>query len=97
MKLPRTPYHGSFDVQSLFINTPLDETINLIFNAIFKIQTTFHNMSEAGLKSNLSLACKEGYFIFDNLLYQQIDGVSIGSPLGPTLANIFFISTRKFG
>ena len=28
-------------------------------------------------------------FSFDNVLYKQIDRVSMGSPLGPALANIF--------
>ena len=29
-------------------------------------------------------------FSFDNIMYRQIDGVAMGSPLGPALANIFF-------
>ena len=33
------------------------------------------------------LATKESYFIFNKLLYKQIDGVAMGSPLGPTFAN----------
>ena len=28
-------------------------------------------------------------FSFDNTIYRQIDGVAMGSPLGPALANIF--------
>ena len=28
-------------------------------------------------------------FIFNEKLYKQINGVAMGSPLGPTLANIF--------
>ena len=31
----------------------------------------------------------ESFFIFDGKFYQQCDGVAMGSPLGPTLANIF--------
>ena len=29
------------------------------------------------------------YFIFNCKFYNQIDGVAMGSPLAPTLANIF--------
>ena len=29
------------------------------------------------------------FFIFDQKYYKQYDGVAMGSPLGPTLANIF--------
>ena len=32
---------------------------------------------------------KESVFIFGDQLYKQIDGVAMGSPLGPTLANLF--------
>ena len=31
----------------------------------------------------------ESFFIFDGKFYEQYDGVAIGSPLGPTLANVF--------
>ena len=33
-------------------------------------------------------ACTKTVFCFNNKFYKQIDGVSIGSPLGPVLANI---------
>ena len=28
-------------------------------------------------------------FLFDDIMYHQVDGVAMGSPLGPLLANIF--------
>jgi len=31
----------------------------------------------------------QGYFLFNDALYQQVDGVIMGSPLGPTMANFF--------
>ena len=34
------------------------------------------------------LLTKDLYFIF-NILYKQIDGAAMGSPLGPSLANAF--------
>ena len=37
----------------------------------------------------LTLATKESYFLSDWELYQEVDGVAMGSPLGPTLANVF--------
>ena len=37
----------------------------------------------------LSLTLKESIILFYNKYYSQIDGVARGSPLGPTLANIF--------
>ena len=41
------------------------------------------------LQNLLSLATKESYFIFKEVLYKQKDGVAMCSPLGPTLANAF--------
>ena len=32
----------------------------------------------------------ESLVLFDEEFYKQIDGVAMGFPLGPTLANIFF-------
>ena len=46
-------------------------------------------MKKSEFKDLLSLATKESYFVFNNILYKQIDGVAMGSPLGPSLANAF--------
>lgn len=32
---------------------------------------------------------KQNHFLFDNKVYDQVDGVAMGSPLGPIMANIF--------
>ena len=42
----------------------------------------------------LSFATKESYFL-NRKLYMQVDGVSIGSPLGQTLANAFLAHFKK--
>ena len=34
----------------------------------------------------------EKFILFNNKYYQQLDGVSMGSPIGPTFANICLIS-----
>jgi len=48
-------------------------------------------LNKAEFKSLLELATKESLFLFNNEYYSQIDGVAMGSPLGPTLANIFLV------
>ena len=44
---------------------------------------------------NLLLPCtKNVYFTFENI-YQQKDGVAMGSPLGPVLAGIFMVHLER--
>ena len=46
-------------------------------------------LNEREMFEMLSLTLKESVILFDNKYYSKIDGVAMGSPLGPTLANIF--------
>jgi hypothetical protein len=46
-------------------------------------------LTRSDLKRLILFAAQENHFFFNNKLYDQIDGVSMGSPLGPILANIF--------
>ena len=46
-------------------------------------------MPEFVWKEMLHLAVLGVEFSFDGKMYKQIDGVVMGSPLGPILANIF--------
>ncbi len=66
-----------------------------LFDQCKELQLIPHNISPTFFKSLLELAVKESIFIFNNKLYQQIDGVPMGSPLGPTLANTFFCYHEK--
>ena len=84
---------ASFDVSSLFTNIPLDETIDYAVNLVFENSDTYVyndcSFNKEQLRKLLQLAVKENHFLFNGRLYDQIDGVAMGSPLGPTLANIF--------
>ena len=78
-------FMGSLDVDSLFTNIPLEETIEICTNELFKESETVEGLSKTEFKELLSLATKDLHFIFDGTLYKQINGVAMGSPLGPTL------------
>ena len=41
------------------------------------------------------MCTKDNIFLFNGLLYQQIDGVAMGSPLGPLLANVLMSHVEK--
>lgn len=79
---------ASFDVASLFTSIPLDETIDIALEYLVS-PTNPTDMNRDTLKSLLGLAAKESYFLFNGNIYKQLDGVAMGSPLGPSFANLF--------
>ena len=86
---------GSLDVDSLSTNNALDETIDICINHLFENTDTVEGFTKSELKQLLCLATKESYFIFKGLLYKQTDGVAMGSPLRPCLANAFLSYQKK--
>ena len=88
-------YMASLDVDSLFTNVPLDETIEICTQGLFEDESTVYGLNKKNITEMLSLTTKKSIILFDMDFYSQIDGVATGSPLGPTLANVFFMSSRK--
>ena len=86
---------GSLDVDSLFTYIPSEETIEICTNELCKESETIEDLSKTEFKELLSLATKDSHFIFHGTLYKQINGVAMGSPLGPTLANAFLVYHKK--
>ena len=62
----------------------MDIAINLIF-----YHNSDRNITRKELKKLLFFATSQTHFIFNSKFYNQIDGVAMGSPLAPVLANIF--------
>lgn len=80
----------SFDISSLYTNVPLDETISIILKSLYDTTTTTPpKIKRADMKKLLVHATKKSHFLFDGKVYDQIDGVSMGSPLAPLFAEIF--------
>ena len=86
---------AGLDVESLFTNIPLEETIDNIINDLFLTTDKVHNFEREELKQLLTFAAYESFFIFDGEYCTQIDDVAMGSPLGPTLANAFLCHFEK--
>ena len=81
---------ASFDVENLFTNIPLDETIDICIKKFFPSDnSTIMGLSQQYFREFLDLAVKNTFFLFNGKIYQQRDGVGMGLPLGPTFANIF--------
>lgn len=78
----------SFDVESLFTNVPLQEVIELAATKVYDSNITKPPFDKDTFKKLLQFATG-GIFSFNNTLYKQCDGLSMGSPLAPTLSNLF--------
>ena len=46
-------------------------------------------MTRTEFKTLLEFAAKNALILFNGKYYEKIDGVAMGSPLGPTLSNLF--------
>ena len=80
----------SFDITSLFTNVPLEETLKICLETLYRdADVPKPSIPEDILEKLLLKATKDVEFSFDGVMYRQIDGIAMGSPLGPTLANIF--------
>ena len=77
-----------YDVCSLFTNIPLKETIDLPVDIIFDNNRSM-NITKPQLRKLFVFATSQTHFLFNNEVYDQTDGVAMGSPLGPALANLF--------
>ena len=77
-----------FDVSSLFTNIPLNETIELAIDYILSNNLDV-NISRKDLKKLFQFATSETHFYFNEEIYDQVDGVAMGSPLAFVLANLF--------
>ena len=88
----------SHDVSFLSTNVLLEETIELLthksvtnnwFNETYKLYLSRQDVDL------LRAATKDQLFIFNGQLYEQADGVPMGSPLGPLVANVFMCSIEE--
>ena len=89
----------SYDVSSLFTNVLLDETIKILVDRDFRnhwFSSKYDlNISKEDLIALFGVATKGQLFQFNCSLYEQIEGVTMGSPLGPLLANVFMSSIKR--
>jgi len=80
----------SLDVESLFTNVPVATTIDFIIDSVYShSDLPPPEIPVETLRSLLKICTTENPFEFDGETYIQVDGVSMGSPLGPTFADFY--------
>ena len=79
----------SFDVVSLYTNIPLAETIDIVVEDLYAEKSKKIPPVDKKVFKRLLQMATGGMFMYKDALYKQVDGVAMGSPLGPSLANFF--------
>ena len=90
----------SFDVTSLFTKVPLKFTIEYILDRMYPVcAKPCDKLARAkkcrnckrrdDLRTLLQEATAKTHFLFDNKMYVQHNGVAMGAPLAPVVADIF--------
>ena len=79
----------SYDIDFLFTNVPLEETIEIVIKNVFGRKRKINGLSKSDFRDLLKLTTMGTVFYFNGGYYKQLDGVAMGSPLGPALANAF--------
>ena len=85
----------SFDVKSLFTNVPLNKTIQVILDRVYNEKVISTTLKKRTLKKLIKDTCSKTAFMCDGVIYEQIDGVSMGASLGPVLANIIMTELER--
>ena len=79
----------SFDAQSLFTNVPVQKTIDVIIDTLSTEHFPNCDIPLDCLRELLELCTTNVQFMFDGVLFRQVDGCAMGSCLGPIFADIF--------
>lgn len=82
---------ASIDVESLFTNVPVEETISIILDKVYNSSTLPPLQLSREILEKLLRACttESPFRGPDGQLYRQKDGIAMGSPLGPLFANFY--------
>ena len=59
---------ASLDVESLFINIPLNEVIDICIDGLFCDTNTIRNLDRNDMRELLTLAAYGSFFIFDQVM-----------------------------
>ena len=80
----------SFDVESLYTNVPVKEAIEITLDYMYKPRKLIDvPFDREQMQILLNLSITDAPFRFQNKIYKQIDGVAMGNPLAPIIADLW--------
>ena len=91
VKLEEDDMFVSHDVVSLFTNTPIPQSIEIISNNLKKDKTLKKRtlLTPEDIVELLEFVLTTTYFMFRGQVYQQKFGTAMGSPVSPIVATLF--------
>ena len=85
----------SYDVDSFFTNIPVEDNIEYIIHQIYNEKKVLQICSKTFFRRLIYKSTTECAFQFNQNLFKQAEGCSMGGPLSVTLADIHMIRTEK--
>ena len=81
----------SFDVKALFTSVPIQQAITIIKKLLEEDQSLQQRttMSVNNITCLLEFCLKSTFFTYQGQHFEQIEGVAMGSPISPIVANLF--------
>ena len=64
------------DVESLFTNISLKETVKIYGDSFYKNHELLPNINKCQFEEIVKAPLCNNYFLFDDIIYQQVDGGS---------------------
>ena len=91
LTLSETDVLVSFDVTALFTKVPVDKSLDIVFDRLEKDDSLINRtkLSPVQVRDLLRTCLKTTYFQYDGILYTQVEGAAMGSPVSPIVANLF--------
>ena len=87
--IPKDSLLATLDVKSLYTNIPQNEGIQYFLEALTQFYGQSLPLPINELKQMFEFILKGNYFEFEDQIYLQIQGTSMGTPMAPNFTNIF--------
>ena len=87
----------SLDADNLFTNVPVNTTIDIILEIVYENENIKPLDMPRNIMKQLLTICttKENFKGIEGNIFRQKEGVSMGSPLGHTLANFYMCNLEN--